>query len=168
MRLPTRKAETERIMNQVIDNHLTPAKIKAMERELDDLINQQRRPAADEVARTAQMGDLSENAGYQFAKQNLRRINDRITILEERLKTAIPIDQSVSTGKVRIGSKVTVSVKGKQSDFEILGSVESNPFKGRISYSSPLGAALIGHSPGESVQVKIQNTEVTYDIVSID
>jgi transcription elongation factor GreA len=63
---------------------------------------------------------------------------------------------------------VTVSVKGKQSDFEILGSVESNPFKGRISYSSPLGAALIGHSPGESVQVKIQNTEVTYDIVSID
>ncbi len=154
-------------MNQVIDNHLTPAKIKAMERELEDLIKNQRRPAADEVARTAQMGDLSENAGYQFAKQNLRRINDRITILEERLKTAIPIDQSQSDGKVRIGSKVIVSVKGKQMDFEILGSVESNPFKGKISYSSPLGAALIGHAAGETVSVKTDKQQVDYDIVSV-
>ncbi|MEK7183114.1 MAG: GreA/GreB family elongation factor [Patescibacteria group bacterium] len=168
MRLPTRKAETERIMNQVIDNHLTPAKIKAMEQELENLVKRERRPAADEVARTAQMGDLSENAGYQFAKQNLRRINDRITILEERLKNAIPIDQSVSDGKIRIGSKVVVSVKGKQMDFEILGSVESNPFKGRISYSSPLGAALIGHEAGETVIVKTNNQELAYDIVSVD
>jgi len=168
MRLPTRKAETERIMNQIIDNHLTPAKIKAMEQELENLVKHERRPAADEVARTAQMGDLSENAGYQFAKQNLRRINDRITILEERLKNAIPIDQSVSDGKIRIGSKVVVSVKGKQTDFEILGSVESNPFKGRISYSSPLGAALIGHEAGETVNVKINDQEIAYDIVSVE
>ena len=167
MRLPTRKSETERLTRQEVDNYLTPAKISAMERELADLIKRQRGPAAEEVARLAQMGDLSENAGYQFAKQNLRRLNDRITMLEERLKHAIPIDQSVSDGQIRIGSTVVVMANGKQTTFEILGSVESNPFKGRISYSSPLGVALIGHRAGDSVQVKTITHEVEYTIVSV-
>ncbi|HRH32345.1 MAG TPA: GreA/GreB family elongation factor [bacterium] len=167
MRLPTRKAEKERIQRQEIDNYLTPAKITAMERELENLKKSQRGPAAEEVARLAQMGDLSENAGYQFAKQNLRRINDRITILEERLKHAIPIDQSRSDGKVRIGSTVTVTNQGKTTVFEILGSVESNPFKGKISYSSPLGASLIGHGAGETVEVTINDQKFLYTIEKV-
>lgn len=167
MRLPTRKSETERLLRQEVDNYLTPAKISAMERELADLVKRQRGPAAEEVARLAQMGDLSENAGYQFAKQNLRRINDRITMLEERLKHAIPIQPGPDDGKVKIGSTVVVVANGKQTTFEILGSVESNPFKGRISYSSPLGVALIGHSVGETVLVKASMHSVAYKILKI-
>lgn len=168
MRLPTRKSEKARLLNQVVDNYLTPAKIQAMEQELSDLIKRQRGPAAEEVARLAQMGDLSENAGYQAAKQNLRRLNDRITMLDERLKTAIPIDQSTNDGKVRIGSTVTVRANGKDSTYEILGSVESNPFKGRISYSSPIGSALIGNGVGEIVTVKTSHQTTDYTIVNID
>ena len=167
MRLPTRKSEKERLLRQEVDNYLTPAKISAMERELADLVKRQRGPAAEEVARLAQMGDLSENAGYQFAKQNLRRLNDRATMLEERLKHAIPIDQSQSDGKVRIGSTVVVLANGQESTFEILGSVESNPFNGKISYSSPLGVALIGHSASDIVHVKTNTHEVNYAIVSV-
>lgn len=167
MRLPTRKSETERLMRQEIDNYLTPAKIKAMERELDDLVKRQRGPAAEEVSRLAQMGDLSENAGYQFAKQNLRRLNDRVTILQERLKHAIPIDQSTSDGKVKIGSTVTVRVNGQEVTYEILGSVESNPFKGRISYSSPLGVALIGHAVGETITLALGSGTASYEILAI-
>lgn len=167
MRLATRKSEKERLLNQVVDNYLTSAKIQAMERELEDLKKRQRTPAAEEVARLAQMGDLSENAGYQAAKQHLRHLNDRITLLEDRLKHAVPIDQSVNDGKVRIGSVVTVSSNSTSTTYEILGSVESNPFKGRISYSSPLGSALIGHAVGEVVSVTINNRAFEYTIVKI-
>lgn len=167
MRLPTRKSEKERLLNQEIDNYLTPQKIERMKRELADLVKNQRRPAADEVARTAQMGDLSENAAYQFAKQHLRRINDRITMLEERLKHAIPIDQSTSDGTIRIGSTVTVSVQGKEMTFEILGSSESNPARGRISHKSPLGALLLGHRSGDTVDLQTPATKVSYQILKV-
>ncbi len=167
MRLPTRKSELERLERQVIDNYLTPAKIERMQVELQDLIKNQRRPAADEVARTAQMGDLSENAAYQFAKQHLRRLNDRITNLEERLKHAIPINQGASDGVIRIGSTVTLRTNGKQLIFEILGSSETNPSSGRISYSSPLGVALIGKGVGDVVVLKTLRGETKYEIVLI-
>ena len=168
MRLPTRKSELERLQRQEVDNYLTPQKIAAMERELDDLVKSKRAPAADEVARTAQMGDLSENAAYQFAKQNLRRINDRITMLEERLKHAIPIQVGDSDGKVRIGSTVKLAVDDKEFTFEILGSSETNPSRGRISHSSPLGVELIGKSVGNVITLKTPKGSTNYTIVSIE
>lgn len=155
-------------MNQEIDHYLTPQKIERMKRELEDLVKKQRRPAAEEVARTAQMGDLSENAAYQFAKQHLRKINDRITILEERLKHAIPIDQSSSDGMVRIGSTVTLGVGTKEIIFEILGSSESNPSRGCISYKSPLGAALMGQSVGATVSLQTPAGTTSYEILCIE
>jgi transcription elongation factor GreA len=167
MRVPTRKSEVWRESQLKNDPYLTPAKIQAMERELERLVKHDRRPAADEVARTAQMGDLSENAAYQFAKQNLRRINARILTLEDRLKHAIPIDQSQIDGKIRIGSSVELLANGKRVDYEILGSAESNPFKNKISYSSPLGQLLIGKSAGETVELKTTTGTTTYNIVSV-
>jgi transcription elongation GreA/GreB family factor len=168
MRLPTRKSELERLQRQEIDNYLTPAKIERMKQELEDLVKNKRRPAADEVARTAQMGDLSENAAYQFAKQNLRRINDRITMLEERLKQAIPINQSIVDGKIRIGSTVTLLHNNQTLVFEILGSSESDPMRGRISYKSPLGATLIGHVVGDHVTVATARGDMTYEILKVE
>ncbi len=168
MRVPTRRSEIDRLNRQTTDNYLTPAAIQKARRELDDLLKNQRRPAADEVGRTAQMGDLSENAAYQFAKQNLRRINDRITTLENRLKHAIPIDQSQSDGKIKIGSTVKVEIDGEAKTFEILGSLESNPFKGRISYSSPVGKALLGHAAGDHVEVDLNGSKRTYAIVAVE
>lgn len=167
MRLPTRKSELERLQRQEIDHYLTPEKIIRLTRELDDLVKRQRRPAADEVARTAQMGDLSENAAYQFAKQHLRRINDRITILEERLKHAIPINKQPADGKIRIGSTVKLRLKSTELTFEILGSSESDPVRGRISYKSPLGSVLIGRAVGAVVSVPTTRGEMSYEILAI-
>ena len=113
------------------------------------------------------MGDLSENAAYQFAKQHLRRLNDRVTILEERLKQAIPIDQGSSDGRVRIGSVVTLKGDKLPVTYTILGSSETNPARGLISYSSPLGTALIGHSVGDRVDVQVSHGSATYTILTI-
>lgn len=168
MRLPTRKSETERLRRQEIDNYLTPAKIERMKAELHDLVKNKRGPAADEVSRMAQMGDLSENAAYQFAKQSLRRLNDRVTILEERLKQAIPIDLGPSDGKIRIGSTVTLVTHGNELTFIILGSSESNPSSGKISYSSPLGVALIGKGVGDVVVLKTPRGETSYEVVAVE
>ncbi|MFH1088901.1 MAG: GreA/GreB family elongation factor [Candidatus Uhrbacteria bacterium] len=168
MRLPTRRSETLVSTTKVSDNFLSPAAIKKYQTELDDLLKNQRAPAIKEVQRTAEMGDFSENAAYQMAKWRLRGINYRITTLEEKLKSAIPIDIAETTsGVVRIGSTVVVEVAGQEMEYQILGSQESNPLKGLVSYLSPLGAALLNHVVGDVVVVKVGEKEVEYRIVSV-
>lgn len=109
------------------------------------------------------MGDLSENAAYTAAKFYLRRINDRITSIGEKLKFAIIIEEGSSDGVVRIGSTVTVCVNGKDATFAVLGAHETNPSKGAISYLSPVGAALLGHRAGDVVVVR----GISYSIVRV-
>ncbi|OGL66612.1 hypothetical protein A2856_01975 [Candidatus Uhrbacteria bacterium RIFCSPHIGHO2_01_FULL_63_20] len=119
--------------------------------ELERLEKIERAAAAAEVRRAGEMGDFSENAGYQAAKAHLRRVNARILSLQERLKTAIPIPSGASDGTVHIGSVVEVEIAGRVTTYEILGSQESDPSRGRISYLSPLGAALMGRATGEEI-----------------
>jgi transcription elongation factor GreB len=116
------------------------------------------------------MGDLSENAAYSYAKFELRRINNRITSLEQRLATAIPIDQSESVdGRVRIGSSVTVeSSNGRTSVLEVVGAQETNPLRGRISYLSPIGKSLIGHEAGDRVAYESPAGRIAHVIVSVE
>ncbi|MBI4599258.1 GreA/GreB family elongation factor [Candidatus Uhrbacteria bacterium] len=169
MRLPTRKSE---ILRQVKegdeDRYLTPASIECIKREIDDLVGRQRPEAAAEVRRTGEMGDFSENAAYQMAKGRLRQINGRVAKLEERIRYAIPIDTSSGgSGRVRIGSTVVLECGGKQVTYEILGSQETNPLKGRISYLSPLGVALMGHAAGDILTLEVGGNHVPYVIVDV-
>ena len=165
MQIPKRRGETLRKQVEP-DRYLTPEKIQQLKDELKDLETRQRREAADETRRLAEMGDLSENAGYQVAKQNLRRINARIISLADRIANAIPIASGDGTS-VQIGSTVTVETGGKSFTYEILGSQESNPFRGKISHLSPIGAALIGHAVGDEVTVKSNDAVTTYRVVEI-
>ncbi len=150
------------------DVYITPEKIEAMKREI--VTRTAERPAlALEMQRTAEEGDFSENAGYQAAKAALRRLNSRIDWLNERLRYAIPIESGTdASGNIRIGATVTVEIAGKQMTFEILGSQESSPSRGRISHISPLGAALLGHKAGDVVIAKINDREITYKIISVE
>src|SRR3989338_9043910 len=155
MRLPTRKAELYNNSIKKDDPYLTPAAIQRLKDELKDLEKNQRPTMADEVRRTGEMGDLSENAGYQIAKAHLRRINSRILTLTERLKHVIPIsNNNDGSGRVRVGSTVTVKTNGQAKTFQILGAHETSPGRGRISHLSPLGVAIMGHKIGECVMVK--------------
>lgn len=169
MRLPTRKKELERQQTEEPDLHFTPGKIEAMKRELAHLIDSERGVAAAEVVRTGEMGDFSENAGYQWAKQNLRRINSRILSLTEKINHAIPIVHEVGSTRVRIGSIVTVRLEPGSATYvyEILGSQESDPMKGRISHHSPIGNALLGSVVGDVVDVIINDRTVHYTVLAI-
>lgn len=166
MQIPRRKAEERRAFVPD-DPYLTPAAIESMREELDRLLTRARPVAAEEVARTGAMGDLSENAGYQVAKGRLRGINARILVLQDRLKHAIPISRQAG-GTVGIGSRVTLEVNGAERVYEIVGSQETNPGAGRVSRTSPLGAALLGAAVGDTVAVKTPRGETAYRVIKIE
>ncbi len=163
MRIPKRKSEEDaRKLKDPRDNYLTPDAIKRMEKKLKKLKGTEQKIAIKEVQRTQEMGDLSENAAYQDAKWRLRRINNQILSLTERIQDAIPI-KATNSNFVHIGSNVTIKTDKDKQTYQIVGTCESNPMQGRISHSSPLGQMLIGKKIDDEVVV----AETTYRIIKI-
>ncbi len=153
MRLPFRKSTALLGHQEETVIHLTQAGVDKIQRELARL-HAERPALAEEVNRTSQYGDFSENAEYQEAKYQLRRALSRIDVLEDRLKRVVVIEDGADdTERVRIGSTVRVHVGEKSRVYTIVGPQETNPLKGRISYASPLGAALLNQSVGAHVHV---------------
>lgn len=169
MQVPIRKSEQSR--HYTDDGgpvYLTAAGIKRLEATLCDLEKNQLPQAIAEVQRTGAMGDFSENAAYQDAKGRLRRINSRIAVLKDRLNRVqvITRDQH-NTSSIRLGSTVTLKINGAQKTYEIVGPAETDPERGRISHVSPLGAALIGHVPGDEIRLMTGDHEAIYTILEI-
>lgn len=146
---------------------MTREKYQELERTLDRLKNVTRRQAAADVARYAELGDFSENVEYQAAKGKLRGINHRILVIENQLRQAVIIAPRGKSDVVAVGCAVTVESNGRERVFQILGSTESDPSAGIISHISPIGAALIGHRVGDTVQVRLAAREITYTIRAI-
>ncbi len=164
MQLPYRKPGK---YSQVpTDNLMTEAKFKELQKKLASLKASQPQAARD-VARLAEMGDFSENVEYQLAKGRLRGINQNITKIEFDLEHAEIIQTNKNSDRVEIGSTVTVDSEKGTNAFQILGSSETNPAKGIISHTSPIGSALLGHRAGEKIKIHIGNKDVEYTIVKI-
>ncbi|MDR3547146.1 MAG: GreA/GreB family elongation factor [Candidatus Pacebacteria bacterium] len=128
---------------------------------------------AAEAGRTADYGDRSDNAEYKEAKSLLRRANGQVMSLEDQLKRVVVIEADADTsGTVRLGSTVVLELKGPKdrstrTTFRILGPYETDPGAGRISYKSPLGAALIGHVKGDEVAIKTELGGREYRIIEV-
>ncbi len=166
MQVPYRKPGKYSQMKS--DPLLTEGKILELKNKLDRLKNLSRPRAAEEVKRLAELGDFSENVEYQIAKGRLRGINDNIVKIENQLKNAVVIPSQKQTDTIELGHTVTIENNGKQKTYQILGSVETNPQKGIISYNSPIGTALMGRKIGEVIKIKIGNKEVIYKIIAIE
>lgn len=157
MQLPYRKKEDDRLALMKQDFHVTPKKLEDMKRTLEQLKKDRPRLVA-ELTTAREMGDLSENAAYTIAKANLRRSDGKVLSLEDRIKNAIVIEKS-DDGKVAIGSRVTLVLAvplpsgASIATYDIVGPAETDPSKGRISFQSPLGMALIGKVAGDTVEV---------------
>lgn len=148
-------------------HYLTPQGLQKLQSELVDLKQNKRTEATKRIAEAKAMGDLSENAEYDMAKEFQALIEGRIFEIEEVLKGYQLIDESGDTKKVRIGSTVVVQVNGKEKTYVIVGSNEADPMSGRISNESPLGQALLNVAPGKSVSVTTPAGEMVYKVVSI-
>lgn len=129
------------------------------------LLKTQQPGAANEVSRLAEMGDFSENAAYQMAKGRLRGLNQKIMELEYQLERAIIITPK-KTDTIEIGSTVTVTTGKTKKIYQILGSAETDPQKGIISHTSPIGAALLGKKIGDMIAIHISGKKVVYTVIS--
>ncbi|MFA6486175.1 MAG: GreA/GreB family elongation factor [Candidatus Magasanikbacteria bacterium] len=149
------------------DPLITSDKFLELQNELRHLKHIQPK-AANDVAAAAKNGDFSENAEYQLAKGRLRGINDAIFRLEQQINQAEIITPKNNFNQVELGHRVIVESGGKQKTFLILGSAETSPENNVISRHSPIGSALMGHSVGDTVAVKLFNKEVNYKILKIE
>jgi transcription elongation factor GreA len=167
MQIPKRRSQQLNAPEER-DNVMSGWKLQRLKEDLVDLEKRQRPPIVEDLSDARQKGDLSENAEYQDARAKLSRIDSRIFSIKERIKNAVVIDQEAGpTGQVRIGSTVVLSVDGHQRQYQILGSQETDPSRGRISYLSPLGAALMDHVVGDSVTIDAGGKKILYGIVEV-
>jgi transcription elongation GreA/GreB family factor len=152
--------------------YLTPEGVKRLEARLARLKSSL--PAViEEAARTAAYGDRSDNAEYKEAKGILRRTRGQILNIEDQLKRLVMIPAGAdASGKIRLGSTVVLEIKKggdvvSRKTFRIVGSSETDPARGRISHTSPLGAALIGHVEDDIVMIQTPGGQQEYLIVKV-
>ena len=134
----------------------TPAGFKALQDELDYLVNVRVEENKKEISTARAFGDLSENSEYDEAKQEQGKIHARIDELREMIANAKVLDESqIDESKISVGSIVTVTNKtlGGEKKYHIVGSYETDPKCGKISDASPIGLALIGAREGDTVVV---------------
>ena len=134
----------------------TPQGFKALQDELDYLVNVKVEENKKEISTARAFGDLSENSEYDEAKAEQGKIHTRIAELKEMIANAKIIDESqIDESKVSVGSIVEGYNETRKCDFKyhIVGSYETNPFEGKISDSSPIGLALLGARAGDTVVV---------------
>lgn len=148
-------------------SYLTPHGLEKLQEELELLKSQKRPEVIKRIEEAKAMGDLSENAEYDDAKEAQTMIEQRIFQIEEMLKSYQLIDDVTDSKKVRVGSTVVVEVNGKEKTYVIVGSNEADPISGKISNESPLGQSLLSLTPGKTVSVKTPAGEALYKVVSI-
>lgn len=148
---------------------LTPDGRRKLEEELDYLRTVKRPEVARRIQAAKSEGDISENAGYDEAKNQQAFLEGRIMTIENMLKNARMIDEELGpTDRVRLGSRVTVKEGGEAPEtFRIVGSAEADPGKGLISNESPLGKALLERTVGDQVQVRTPGGVLQFTVVEI-
>lgn len=147
--------------------YLTKEKFGELEKELAELKTVKRKEVAQNLEYARSLGDLSENAEYQEAREIQATIEDRIAVIENTLKTAEIVHEHRGD-VVSMGSDVTVEKSGgAKLKFKIVGSDEVNTAEGKISNLSPIGSALLGKKRGDSVTVATPKGPATYKIVSV-
>ena len=141
--------------------------LEKLKEELQQLKIAERQSIAERLEKAAALGDLSENAEYQEAKEAQSLNESRIGELEEMLKNIVVIKKPVGTDVVQIGSVVVVERSGKDETYLIVGSEEADPLSGKVSNESPLGKAFLGKKRGVSFEVKTPGGSMTYKVREI-
>ena len=138
---------------------------RALEEELDKLIK--RRPqVVVNLTNAREQGDLSENAGYHAAKEELGQIDSRVKVIKYLLRVG-KIQVSDQVEQISFGNTVTVHNGEEELKFTVVEELEADPANGKISTSSPIGKALINKKMGESVEVETPNGKISLKILKI-
>ena len=150
--------------------YLTQEGLDELKKELDNLINVRRPENIIAIKEARALGDLSENAEYDAARNEQAQIEARIKTVEKMLEN-VKIITKADTSKVSLGTTVAIKYVDDDDDdegdeYKIVGSQEADPFESKISNESPIAKALLGHKVGDTVSVESPNG--SYEIKEIE
>lgn len=148
--------------------YLTQEGLDELKAELDELINVKRPENIQAIKEARALGDLSENAEYDAARNEQAVIEARIKQLEKMLEN-VSIIAEVSKDKVGIGNTVAIKYVDdeEEDEYKIVGSQEADPFESKISNESPIAQALFDHKVGDVVTVESPNGNYEIEIIEI-
>ena len=158
-------------MSEVKRNEITAEGLKALKDRLEYLKTTGRAQISELIATARSLGDLSENAEYDAAKDQQAKMEGEIVELEAAIRTAVVVsDEEITNEKVNVGT--TVRVLDQDEDFEdeyrIVGPHEADPMNNAISIDSPVGAALIGKRKGDELTIEIPGGLSHLKVLSIE
>lgn len=155
-------------MSKTKDIYVTSDGMEEMKSELENLIKEKRPEVIKALKEARALGDLSENAEYDAARQEQAQTEARIKELEAMIEKAIVIED-VNTEEVSIGTKVTIEYVGDDDteEYSIVGVKEADPFNNKISNESPIARAILGKKIGDIVSVDSPNGKYDVKVVSI-
>jgi transcription elongation factor GreA len=146
--------------------NLTQEGVTELKDELLHLIAQ-RPHVADRIKHARELGDLSENAEYQTAREEQDRLEARISELDHIIQNSQIIKKPKSDGQVRLGSSVKLKDGCKPLNYQVVGTMEANPAAGKISDESPIGKALLGRKVGDKVEIKTPAGAHMFKVIEI-
>ncbi|PLX81961.1 MAG: transcription elongation factor GreA [Desulfuromonas sp.] len=141
-----------------------------LQEELKNLIRVERPKVVQDIAEARDHGDLSENAEYEAAKNKQAFIEGRIKELNDKIARALVINPAeLDTDKVVFGAKVTLfdTDSGVEVTYQIVGEDEADIKDAKISITSPVGKALIGHRIDDEVNIRVPSGLKVYEIIDI-
>ena len=148
--------------------YLTQQGLDDLKKELDNLINVKRPENIIAIKEARSLGDLSENAEYDAARNEQAQIEARIQQIEKMLEN-VSIITEVSKDIVGIGNTVAIKYvdDDEEDEYKIVGSQEADPFESKISNESPIAKALFDHKVGDIVTVESPNGSYDIEIIEI-
>ena len=145
--------------------------LERMKEELEELRNIRRPEVAELIQRAKELGDITDSAQYDAAKNEQAFLEGRIRHLEDNIRRALIIEEQSpeGNGAVRVGSTVLVrDGEGEEERWTIVGRTEADASQGRISNESPVGGALLGKRAGETLEIDTPGGSLTFTISSVE
>ena len=152
-------------------NEMTREGYDKLNAELDHLITVVRKENAARLKEAISLGDISENAEYDAAKDAQAETEERISSIEEILRTAKIVDETTDDGDDTVQTGRTVKIRDmdlkKTFTYKIVGSNEADPLNGRLSNASLVGEHIMGHKAGDVVEFPVPDGIAKYKIMEV-
>lgn len=149
------------------EQFITQEGLKKLKQELEELKTVKRPELIQRIQDAKELGDLSENADYQSAKEEQGFLEGRIMELKDLIKNAVVVKKTKNNGKVNIGSQVKIKSGNATFEYTLTGPNESDPLGGKISNESPLGQAIMDKKRGEEFYITTPNGEMKYKVLEV-
>lgn len=156
-------------MSEDKPQYVTANGLAALEKELNELKNNKIPDIAGRIDEAKQQGDLSENAEYHQAKEEMAWAQGRLRELRYLLDNAQVVEsEPTNKGVVKVGGTIIIKNNSLTKTYTIVGAHEANPLQGKISNQSPLGESFLGHRAGDKVEVTTPGGKQIYEILEVN